>query len=126
MEIYPVVYRKGCVRRIEVKEIVDSVFLMGAKAKQIGCDIVFFPEAGGLPLKYIFQCGVMKQENYNMDTFSSKVTALTKSPLSKQICSLLTLKERNQNLANDQISDFVKAITALPQSSKNKLMKSLD
>lgn len=104
MIVYPNVPSKGSVERIEPKELVDAVFLMTSRAKEAGCKTVFFSEVGALPLKYVFQRGAIKRGSYDMDTFSSKVTAITKSPLSKQICSILTAQECNQRLTNDQVA----------------------
>lgn len=126
MEIYPVVHKKGSIARIVVKDVVTAVFLMASKAKEAGCGVIFFPEAGGLPLKYIFEHGVMGKESYAVKIFSSKITASTKTALSKQICGILSPAERRQHLTDDQIIDFKKVVARLSKSSKNELVGSTD
>ncbi|OHB18914.1 MAG: hypothetical protein A2666_05485 [Parcubacteria group bacterium RIFCSPHIGHO2_01_FULL_47_10b] len=75
MEIYPVAHKKVSIARIGVKDVVAAVFLMARRAKKAGCGIIFFPEAGGLPLRYIFEHGFLRQEKYAVKIFSSKIGA---------------------------------------------------
>lgn len=126
MELYPITNKKWSIPRIALKNTVSAVFLMAARAKELGCGVIFFPEAGALPLKYIYKKGIGDKKGNNVKIFSSKITALSKSPLSKQICSLLSSFERKQRLTNNQIVDFKKAKVNLSASSKKALLKIID
>lgn len=126
MEIYPIVNKKGFIPRIEVKEIVTAVFLMASRAKEAGCDVIFFPKAGSLPLKYIYEHGVISGQDSPIKIFSSKITASSKSSLSKQICAILSPTERKWRLAKRQIDDFNKAVAKLPSVSRKKVIKLID
>lgn len=126
MEIYPIVQKKWSISRIKIKDLVSAVFLMASRAENYGCGIMFFPEAGALPLRYIFERGIASRKDYAVKIFSSKVTSSTKSPLSKQICAILSPAERRQRLTRNQIADFKEAVDMLPSSSKKVLTKALD
>lgn len=123
MELFGAANRKIYIPRIAVNDIVAAVFLMGARAKKSGCQIIFFPEAGGLPLKHVYEKFTVKQNGKQIKIFSSKITALSKSCLSKQICGILTLNERRQYLTSGQIAAFKKAATKLPLHLKKELNK---
>ena len=124
--IYPIVSRKESIQRIGVKDVVAAVFLMASKAKEAGCGVVFFPKAGGLPLKYIYKHSGISAKDPVVKIFSSKVTASSKSSLSKQICAILSPAERKRHLTKKQIDDFNKAAAKLPLVSRKKLIKSID
>jgi len=126
MDIYPLTDKKGSVSRIGVKDVVAAIFLMASRAKEVGCRVIFFPEAGGLPLKYIYERGVASGKDRAVKIFSSKITASSKSSLSKQICAILSPAERKKRLAKRQIDDFRKAITELPAVSKKRVIKSIN
>ena len=126
MEVYPITRRKGEIHRLAVNEIVTAVFLMAARAKKLGCSVIFFPEAGGLLLKYIFQHGPTKYLSHRERLFSAKATASTKSSLSKQICALLSPAERKARLTKGQIVNFKKATARLPRGLKKELMEAVD
>lgn len=126
MEVYSITRRRGEIRRLAVNEIVTAVFLMAARAKKLGYDVIFFPEAGGLPLKYIFQHGPAKEPDHQERIFSAKVTASTKSSLSKQICALLSPAECKAYLTKSQVGNFKKAMSKLPRGLKKELSKAVD
>jgi hypothetical protein len=126
MDIYPTKKRKGMIHRIKTKEVVASVLSMTDRVKRNGFSVVFFPEAGGLPLQYIFKHIATEQSCGNIKIFSSKITAAIKIPLRKQICSILSSAERNRHLTSGQISDFKIAITKLSQSSRNAVEQNVD
>lgn len=126
MDIYPVVARKGFIPRIGVKDVVTAVLLMASKAKEAGCHVIFFPKAGGLPLKYVYEHGGKSVKDSTVKIFSSKITASSKSALSKQICAILNPAERKRHLTKKQIDDFNKAAAKLPLVSRKKLIKSID
>lgn len=123
MEIYPIAKKKWSIPRIRVKDIVTAVFLMALRAGEAGCGVVFFPEAGALPLKYIFEHRIISKKECRAKIFSSKVTASTKSSLDKQICAILTPEERHRGLTERQIFDFKKILANLPKASRNKLIR---
>lgn len=118
--------RKGAVPRLKIEEVVASVLLMRSRVKKNMANVVFFPEAGGLLLKYIFQRIITEQDCCNIKIFSSKITAAIKSPLSKQICSILSPAERKKHLTTNQVADFKIAIAKLPQSSKSAVEQSVN
>lgn len=78
---------------------------------------VLFPEASALPLLYCFkyfQDNIPKLQNLKDKLiFSSKITATTKSPLSKQICGLLSEIERKSLLTDKQKVLFADATKKL-------------
>ncbi len=125
-DIYPIATKKVSIPRILVKDVVTAVFLMASKAKKTGYDIIFFPKAGGLPLKYIYEHGVVREQYSTIKIFSSKVTTSSKSALSKQICGILSPTEREWGLTKRQIDDFNKVVAKLPSVSRKELLQSMD
>ena|GEM_PF-3096930 len=123
MELYPITNKKWSIPRIAFKNTVSAVFLMAARARELNCGVIFFPEAGALLLKYIYKKGIGDKKGNNVKIYSSKITALSKSPLSKQICSLLSSSEGKQPLTNNQIVDFKKSLVNLSASSKKALLR---
>ncbi len=126
MDIYPIETRENRIPRIGVKDLVTAVFLMASRAREAGCNIMFFPKAGGLPLKYIYENSDVGMHDPMIKIFSSKVTASSKSALSKQICGILTPAERKKHLTRKQIHDFSETITKLPLVSRKKILKLID
>lgn len=126
MDIYPIKKREGMVRRIEVKEIVRAVSLMVFRVKKNEANVIFFPEAGALPLKYIFQRLTADKKYSSIKLFSSKITASTKASLGKQICSILCPVEKKAYLTANQVSDFMVALNNLPQPVKKLVEKNID
>ena len=126
MDIYPEPDKKRFVSKITMKDMASAVLLMADRAEKEGAAVFFFPEAGALPLKHVFEKLVAGQKKSAAKIFSSKVTAAVKSPLSKQICTILKPSERRRRLSRAQAAGFRKAVAALPVRSRRELLKAID
>jgi len=94
---------------------------------------IFFPEAGSLPFQKSYN---YLQTNHKLDkklatkaVFSSKLTALSKCPLAKQIIGLLSESENHSYITDQQVKRIQRALVNLSKNnlvSYNKAIKSID
>lgn len=117
---------------LPIRSIPEAVFELSKRISD-SYTTVFFPEAGSLPLK---ECFNYLRKNHKLDkmldkkeVFSSKLTALSKCPLSKQIIGLLSESEGHSYITDRQVERIQRALANLSKNdlaSYNKALKSND
>ncbi len=105
------------------EDLVKAVQEMSGRAKAANCEIIYFIESGGLMLKDIFM-SLKDRSGFNASgVVSSKVTALTKIPLSYQIKGLLTEEEINSKISINQIEKIREVIQVSKFNNKEDIVK---
>ena len=93
----------GNKRVFSLKEFSRASVQLFLRIDSSGCRSVFFPEVGALPIYYTMQ----KYRSLRWSVFSSKVTALKKSSLHRQIIGVLSVQERSSRLSLKERLDFL-------------------
>ncbi len=91
---------------------------------------ILFSDLGARPLydsfKLINKKLYIKKDIADINIFSSKITALNKVNLSKQIISLLTIKEQKYVFNDIEIAQMKKIIHEMSNKTKSRLLPLLD
>ncbi len=121
--LYSVLKREGEIKKVSLKEAVLFVKAVKKRVEAEGYKLIIFPEAGAIPLEYIFK---KINKDRKIKIFSSKITASSKAQIGKQICGFLSQKEKETKLSSLEKKDFLRETSQLESPIKKQIIYLLD
>jgi len=121
--LYPILKRCGEIKKVGLKEIVLFVKAVKKRVEMGEYNLIIFPEAGAIPLKYIFK---KINKDRKIKIFSSKITACSKAQIGKQICGFLNQKEKETKLPSLKKRAFLHEISQLESPTKEQIISLID